>query len=72
MLTEKQKREFEKFFDFYSFQKEYNSEWRAEYNFKMFALRDAVKILGYKFEPKGIVNECGIAYQKFELVKINK
>lgn len=72
MLTPKEKRELEEFFNVYSFNKEYNSEWKAEYNFKMFALKDAVKILGYKFVFNEMKKDFGIEYSSYRLEEINE
>ena len=72
MLTDKQKMDFENLYNFYSLQKSYDSESRAELIAKMAGLRSAVSILGYKFEPKGILNEYGVEYPRYELVEINK
>lgn len=70
MLTEEQKREFENVFNFYSFQREYESEFRAEWDNKMWAFDTAVSILGYKFKHNCIAKSDGIEYIEYVLVKI--
>ena len=76
MLTEDQKRGLEWLYNSYSFDKGYALKFlkskEEEWSNKMMALRGAVSILGYKFEPKGIVNEYGVEYPKYELVEIDK
>ena len=69
MLTEEQKREFEDVFNFYSFQRENESEFRAEWDNKMWAFDTAVSILGYKFEPVCMVKLNEIEYTKYNLVR---
>ena len=69
MLTEEQKREFENVFNFYSFQREYESEFRAEWDNKMWAFDTAVSILGYKFEPNCRVKSDGIECTEYNLVR---
>ena len=71
MLTEEQKREFERIFNFYSLQKEYDSECRAEWSDKMWAFITAVSILGYKFKHNRVAKSDGIEYIEYNLVKIN-
>lgn len=70
MLTEEQKREFENVFNFYSFQREYESEFRAEWDNKMWAFDTAVSILGYKFEPDCRKKSDGIECTEYNLVRI--
>ena len=70
MLTEEQKREFERIFNFYSLQKEYDSECRAEWSDKMWAFITAVSIFGYKFKHNRIAKSDGIEYIEYVLVKI--
>ena len=67
MLTEKQKKDFEKLFNSYYLWKEFSSGFRKEYSNKMTALICAVSILGYEFEP-----DCRAKseYTKYKLVKI--
>ena len=69
MLTEEQKREFENVFNFYSFQREYESEFRAEWDNKMWAFDTEVSILGYKFEPNCRVKSDGIECTEYNLVR---
>ena len=69
MLTEEQKREYENVFNFYSFQREYESEFRAEWDNKMWAFDTAVSILGYKFEPNCRVKSDGIECTEYNLVR---
>ena len=71
-MTKEQIAELEYQFNYYSRRFALYEDERNENHASMKALQRAVKIFGYKFEPKGIVNEYGIAYQKFELVKINE
>ena len=71
-MTKEQIAELEYQFNYYSRRFALYEDERDENRASMTALKRAVKIFGYKFEPKGIVNEYGIAYQKFELVKINE
>ena len=70
MFSERNKRELERQFNFYSVGKEYDSTSRVEFNAKMWALQDAVRIFGYQFEfkmKKGIDGvECGF----YRLVKM--
>ena len=70
MLTEEQKREFENVFNFYSVGKEYDSTSRVEFNAKMWALQDAVRIFGYQFEFKMKEGIDGIECGFYRLVKI--
>ena len=72
MLTEKQKKDFEKLFNSYSLWKESRSGFRTEYSNKMTALICAVSILGYEFEPDCRAKSDGIEYTEYELVEINK
>ena len=72
MLTEEQKREFENVFNFYYFQREYESEFRAEWDNKMWAFDTAVSILGYKFEYDNMEENNGVAYFSYKLVEIGK
>ena len=72
MLTEEQKREFERIFNFYSLQREYDSELIAEWSAKMWAFRTAVSILGYEFEYDHIEENNGVAYFSYKLVEIRK
>ena len=73
MLTEEQKKGLEWLYNGYSFNEGYALRFeKEEWSDKMMALRSAASILGYKFEPKGILNEYGVEYPKYELVEINK
>ena len=71
-MTEEEIAKFEYLFNCYSARFSLYDNEKEELISRMGALKSAVKIFGYKFEPKGIVNEYGFAYQKFELVKINE
>ena len=71
-MTEEEIAKFEYLFNCYSARFSLYDNEKKELISRMGALKSAVKIFGYKFEPKGIVNEYGFAYQKFELVKINE
>ena len=70
MLTEEQKREFERIFNFYSLQKEYDSECRAEWSNKMWAFRTAVSILFYKFTFDKFEEKNGVEYSSYILEEI--
>ena len=70
MLTEEQKREFERIFNFYSLQKEYDSECRAEWSDKMWAFRTAVSILSYKFTFDKFEEKNGVEYSSYILEEI--
>ena len=72
MLTEKQKREFENLFNFYSLQREYDSELITEWSAKMWAFRTAVSIFGYEFEYDHMEENNGVSYFSYKLVKIGK
>ena len=72
MLTEKQKREFENLFNFYSLQREYDSELITEWSAKMWAFRTAVSIFGYEFEYDHMEENNGVAYFSYKLVEIGK
>ena len=72
MLTEKQKREFENLFNFYSLQREYDSELITEWSAKMWAFKTAVSILGYEFEYDHMGENNGVAYFSYKLVEIGK
>ena len=73
LLTEKQKREFEGIFNFYSLQREYDSELIAEWSAKMWAFRTAVSILGYKFMFDSIKEERnGVKLYSYKLEKIRE
>ena len=72
MLTDKQKREFERIFNFYSLQREYDSELIAEWSSKMWTFRTAVSILGYEFEYDNMEENNGVTYFSYKLVEIGK
>ena len=72
MLTENQKREFEGLFNFYSLQREYDSELITEWSAKMWAFKTAVSILGYEFEYDHMEENNGVAYFSYKLVEIGK
>ena len=70
MFSERNKRELERQFNFYSVGKEYDSTSRVEFNAKMWALQDAVRIFGYQFEFKMKEGIDGIECGFYRLVKI--
>ena len=70
MLTDKQKIDLENLYNFYSLQKSYDSESRAEMINKMAGVKSAVSILGYKFEPGCRAKTDGIECTEYNLVKI--
>ena len=84
MLTEEQKREFERIFNFYSLQKEqmeslYNLNERTYWLCKderewtlgaMKALREVAEIFGYKFESKGVEIVNGLTCSVYRLEEI--
>ena len=72
MLTDKQKKEFEGIFNFYSLQREYDSELITEWSAKMWAFKTAVSILGYEFEYDHMEENNGVAYFSYKLVEIEK
>ncbi len=72
MLTEKQKTDLENLFNFYSLQREYDSELITEWSAKMWAFKTAVSILGYEFEYDHMEENNGVAYFSYKLVKIEK
>lgn len=73
-MTEKQRRELEKYFNFYSkmskkhFLKMQTFE-SENYHARMWALRDVAEIFGYNFEYKEELEENGMTYDVFKLVK---
>ena len=71
MLTEEQKREFERLFNLYSRWTEFSLGCRTEYHNKMLAFRKAVDILGYEFVPNGMKEEDGVEYLSYKLKEIN-
>ena len=70
MLTEKQKMDLENLYNFYSLQKSYDSELRAELIAKMAGLRSAVSILGYKFMSNKTEEGFGVIYTSYTLEEI--
>lgn len=70
MLTEKQKKDFEKLFNSYSLWKESSSRFRTEYSNKMTALICAVSILGYKFISNKTKEGAGFTYTSYTLEEI--
>ena len=70
MLTEKQKKDFEKLFNSYSLWKESSSGFRTEYSNKMTALICAVSILGYKFMTDKTEEGFGVTYTSYTLEEI--
>ena len=69
MLTEKQKKDFEKLFNSYSLWKESSSGFRAEYTDKMWAFRTALSILGYEFLFDKVKEQDGVKYLSYKLEK---
>lgn len=72
MFPESKKRELEKQFNFYSVGKEYDSTSRVEFNAKMWALQDAVRVFGYQFEFKLKEGREGVESGFYRLVKMYK
>ena len=72
MFSESKKRELERQFNFYSVGKEYDSTSRVEFNAKMWALQDAVRIFGYQFEFKMKEGIDGVECGFYRLVKMYK
>ena len=72
MFSERKKRELERQFNFYSVGKEYDSISRVEFNAKMWALQDAVRIFGYQFEFKMKEGIDGVECGFYRLVKMYK
>ena len=70
MFSESKKRELERQFNFYSVGKEYDSTSRVEFNAKMWALQDAVRVFGYQFEFKMKEGIDGVECGFYRLVKI--
>ena len=67
MLTDKQKMDLENLFNFYSLQKSFDSESRAELIAKMAGLKSAVSILGYKFMSNKTEEGFGVTYTSYTL-----
>ena len=73
MLTEEQKKGLELLYNGYSFNEQYALRFgKDEWSDKMEALRSAVSILGYKFEPDCRAKKDGIEYTEYDIVKINE
>ena len=72
MFSERKKRELERQFNFYSVGKEFDSTSRVEFNAKMWALQDAVRIFGYQFEFKMKEGIDGVECGFYRLVNMYK
>ena len=70
MLTDKQKMDLENLYNFYSLQKSYDSESRAEMITKMAGVKSAVSILGYKFMTDKTEEGFGVTYTSYTLEEI--
>ena len=70
MLTDKQKMDLENLFNFYSLQKSYDSELRAEMITKMAGVKNAVSILGYRFMADKTEEGFGVTYTSYTLEEI--
>ena len=71
-MTNEQIAELEYQFNYYSKRFELYEDERDENHASMTALQRAVKIFGYKFVSKGMVEmEYKMKYEEYELVKIN-
>ena len=70
MLTDKQKMDLENLFNFYSLQKSFDSESRAELIAKMAGLRSAVSILGYRLMADKKEEGFGVTYTSYTLEEI--
>ena len=70
MLTEEQKREFENVFNFYSWERERNSEFKSEWRAKMIAFRSIVSTLGYRILVDKMEESDGVKYQSYRLEKV--
>ena len=72
-MTEEQKKELENQFNYYSRRFALYEDERDENHASMKALQRAVKIFGYKFVSKGMVEmEYKMEYEEYELVEINE
>ena len=72
-MTKEQIEQLEYQFNYYSRRFALYEDERDENNASMKALQRAVKILGYKFVEKGMVEmEYKMKYQEYELVEINE
>ena len=72
-MTEEQKKELENQFNYYSRRFALYEDERDENRSSMIALQRAVKIFGYNFVSKGMVEmEYKMEYEEYELVEINE
>lgn len=72
-MTKRQIEELEYQFNYYSRRFALYEDERDENNASMKALQRAVKIFGYEFVKKGMVEmEYKMEYEEYELVKINE
>ncbi len=72
-MTKRQIEELEYQFNYYSRRFALYEDERDENNASMKALQRAVKIFGYKFVEKGMVEmEYKMEYEEYELVEINE
>ena len=72
-MTKEQIEQLEYQFNYYSRRFALYEDERDENNASMKALRRAVKIFGYKFVSKGMVEmEYKMKYEEYELVEINE
>ena len=72
-MTKEQIAEFEYLFNYYSKRFALYEDEREENRYSMIALKRAVKIFGYKFVMKGMVEmEYKMEYEEYELVEINE
>ena len=72
-MTERQIEELEYQFNYYSRRFALYEDERDENHASMTALQRAVKIFGYKFVSKGMVEmEYKMEYEEYELVEINE
>ncbi len=72
-MTERQIAELEYQFNYYSRRFALYEDERDENHASMTALQRAVKIFGYKFVSKGMVEmEYKMEYEEYELVEINE
>ena len=72
-MTKEQIEQLEYQFNYYSRRFALYEDERDENNASMKALQRAVKIFGYKFVEKGMVEmEYKMKYQEYELVEINE
>lgn len=73
-MTEEQKKELEKQYNYYSYEKQYykingcNKQEIQKYIYKMSALESAVHSLGYTFKNKNMEEIEGCKYIAYELI----